>query len=62
MKVPDVEALVVPVGGGGLISGVCIAVKNTKPDVKVFAAEPLNADDCAKSFAAKKQIPLPGDY
>ena len=59
-QVPDIEALVVPVGGGGLISGVCVAVKNTKPDVKVFAAEPLNADDCAKSFAAKKRIPLPG--
>ncbi|XP_028400302.1 probable serine racemase [Dendronephthya gigantea] len=59
-QVPDVEAIVVPVGGGGLLSGVCVAVKNTKPDVKIFAAEPLNADDCAKSFAAKKRIPLPG--
>ncbi|CAB4044958.1 serine racemase-like isoform X2, partial [Paramuricea clavata] len=58
-QVPDVEALVVPVGGGGLLSGVCIAVKNMKPDVKIFAAEPLNADDCAKSFAAKNRIPLP---
>ena len=54
------EAIVVPVSGGGLLSGVCIAVKNMKPHVKVFAAEPLNADDCAKSFAAKKLIPLQG--
>ena len=59
-QIPDVEAIVVPVGGGGLLSGVCVAVKNTKPDVKIFAAEPLNADDCAKSFAANRRIPLPG--
>ncbi|XP_028400304.1 serine racemase-like [Dendronephthya gigantea] len=59
-QVPDVEAIVVPVGGGGLISGVCIAVKNTKPDVKIFAAEPLNADDCAQSLAANERIVLPG--
>ena len=52
----------VPVSGGGLVCGVCVAVKNTRSDVKVFAAEPLNADDCAKSFAAKKRIPLPGYY
>ena len=50
----------VPVGGGSLLSGVCVAVKNTKPDVKVFAAEPLNVDDCAKSFAANKRIVLSG--
>lgn len=50
----------VPVGGGGLLSGVCVAVKTTRPGVKIFAAEPLNADDCAKSFGAKKRIPLPG--
>ena len=57
---PNLQAIVVPVGGGGLISGVCVAAKSVKPEIKIFAAEPLNADDCAKSFAAKKRIPLPG--
>ena len=48
----------VPVGGGGMISGICIAAKAIKPDIKIYAAEPLNADDCARSFVAKERIPL----
>ncbi|EDO32389.1 predicted protein, partial [Nematostella vectensis] len=59
-QVPDVDAIVVPVGGGGMLSGVCIAAKGIKPSIQIYAAEPLNADDCAKSFAAKKWIPLSG--
>ena len=55
---PNLDAVIAPVGGGGLLSGVCIAVKGVKPSIEVFAAEPLNADDCAKSFAAKERIPL----
>ena len=50
----------VPVSGGGMLSGICVAAKALKPDIKIYGAEPLNADDCAKSFAAKKRIPLPG--
>ena len=56
------DAVVVPVSGGGMLSGICIPAKALKPDIKIYAAEPLNADDCAKSFAAKKRTPLPGDY
>lgn len=56
-EVPDLEAIVVPVSGGGMLSGVCIAAKGINPDIHVFAAEPINADDCAKSFAAKRRIP-----
>ena len=44
-----------------MLSGICVAAKALKPDIKIYAAEPLNADDCAKSFAAKKRIPLSGD-
>ena len=50
----------VPVSGGGMLSGICVAAKALKPDIKIYGAEPLNADDCAKSFAAKKRIPLLG--
>ena len=60
LQVPDLDAIVVPVGGGGMLSGICIAAKGIKPSIRIFAAEPLNADDCAKSFAAGKRIPLPG--
>ena len=59
-QVPSLDAIVVPVGGGGMLSGVCIAAKGIKPSIKIYAAEPLNADDCAKSFAAGEWIPLPG--
>ncbi|MEE6469149.1 hypothetical protein FKM82_008520 [Ascaphus truei] len=48
-QVPDVEALVIPVGGGGMIAGIAVAVKALKPHVKIYAAEPLNADDCYRS-------------
>ena len=61
-QVPNLDAVVVPIGGGGMLSGICIAVKSLKPDIKIYAAEPLNADDCAKSFAARERIPLPGKY
>lgn len=39
-QVPDVEAVVVPVGGAGLIAGISLAIKALKPDVKVYGAEP----------------------
>lgn len=48
-QVPAVEALVVPVGGGGMLAGIAVAVKTIKPDVRIYAAEPLNADDCYRS-------------
>lgn len=51
-----------PVSGGGMLSGICIAVKAIKPDIQIYAAEPLNADDCAKSFVAGKRIPLQGHF
>ncbi|KAK3702068.1 hypothetical protein QZH41_014764 [Actinostola sp. cb2023] len=59
-QVPDLDAIVVPVGGGGMLSGICVAAKGLKPSIKIFAAEPLEANDCAKSFAAGERIPLPG--
>jgi len=51
------DAIVVPVGAGGMVCGTCIAAKVLKPDTKIYAAEPLNADDCARSFVAKERIP-----
>ncbi|XP_068272100.1 serine racemase isoform X3 [Nyctibius grandis] len=48
-QAPEVNAVVVPVGGGGMIAGMAVAIKALRPDVKVFAAEPYNADDCYQS-------------
>lgn len=39
-QVPDVEAVVIPVGGAGLIAGAALAIKALRPDVKVYGAEP----------------------
>ncbi|MFD4643908.1 threonine/serine dehydratase [Lentzea sp. NPDC058436] len=47
---PDVEAVVVPMSGGGLISGVATAIKSLRPDVRVLGAEPELAADIAESL------------
>ncbi len=59
-QVPGLEALLAPVGGGGLIAGLCIAAKALQPSLRIFAAEPLGADDAARSKAAGILIPQTG--
>jgi threonine dehydratase len=51
-QVDGIEGIVAPIGGGGMISGTCLTVSSTAPGVKIYAAEPLNADDAARSFRA----------
>uniref|UniRef100_V9LB95 Serine racemase-like protein n=1 Tax=Callorhinchus milii TaxID=7868 RepID=V9LB95_CALMI len=58
-QVPDVDAIVVPVGGGGMISGIAIAVKAERPTVKVYGAEPSEADDCFQSMLRGELTPNP---
>ncbi|MFS8099930.1 threonine/serine dehydratase [Lentzea alba] len=53
---PDVEAVIVPMSGGGLISGVATAVKALRPDVRVIGAEPALAADIAASLKAGSLI------
>ena len=52
----DLDLVICPVGGGGLLAGTALAAKSIKPQIKVIAAEPANADDTAQSFRAKKRI------
>lgn len=55
--VPDLDAVVAPVGGGGLLSGFCVAGRGVNPALRVFGAEPLGADDAARSKAAGVWLP-----
>ena len=57
--VAELDAVVAPCGGGGLMSGTAIAAKALRPGVRVLAAEPANADDAARSFASGRLEPLP---
>ncbi len=54
--VPDLDLVMCPVGGGGLLSGTAIAAKSMRPSISVIAAEPENADDAAQSFRAGRVI------
>jgi len=56
-QVPDLDAIVAPVGGGGLVGGTAIAARGAAPRVRVLAAEPAGADDAARSKAAGRLIP-----
>jgi threonine dehydratase len=55
----DIEALdavVAPIGGGGMISGTCLTLSNVSPETAIYAAEPKNADDVYRSFHAGEII------
>ncbi len=55
-QVPDVAAVICPVGGGGLIAGVATAIKAVRPDVKVFGVQAAGADSAVRSFHARQRI------
>ena len=51
-EIKNLDAVVAPIGGGGMISGTCLTLSNIAPHVKIYAAEPEQADDAARSFRA----------
>jgi threonine dehydratase len=53
----ELDAVIAPIGGGGLMSGLCITCRGIDERVRLFAAEPRGADDAARSFAAGELIP-----
>ncbi|HVU26002.1 MAG TPA: pyridoxal-phosphate dependent enzyme [Opitutus sp.] len=55
---PDLDIVICPVGGGGLLAGTAIAAKSLRPSLRVIAAEPAGADDAARSFAAGRRLPV----
>jgi threonine dehydratase len=57
--VPDVDAVVAPVGGGGLLAGIGVAFRALRPDARVYAAEPATAAPLERSFKAGKASRFP---
>ena len=58
-QLPDVEAVIVPIGGGGLIAGVAAAIKQLKPSCKVYGVQSQGAGSMYQSFINKKILELP---
>jgi len=56
-EVPDLDAVITSVGGGGLLGGTAVVGSSAAPPVAVFGAEPRGADDTARSLAAGQHLP-----
>jgi threonine dehydratase len=54
--IPDLDVIMCPVGGGGLLSGTAVGAKSMRSQIKVIAVEPENADDAAQSFHAGRRL------
>jgi len=57
-EVGKLDAVITPVGGGGLLSGTSIAAKSLVPDIEIYAGEPTGADDAYRSIIAGKPLPM----
>ncbi|MET3574561.1 threonine/serine dehydratase [Bhargavaea ullalensis] len=57
-QVPSLDAVFVPVGGGGLLAGVLSAVRQLRPGVRVYGVEPESADDTRRSLAAGERVSI----
>lgn len=57
--VPDLDAIVAPIGGGGLISGCSIAAKHMKPSIRVIGVEPADANDTFLSLEQGRRVEIP---
>ena len=51
-QVEGLDAVIAPIGGGGMVSGTCLTLSNLGPGVQIYAAEPEQADDAARSLRA----------
>lgn len=56
-ELPDLDVIITPVSGGGLLGGTAVASKSLRPSIRVVGAEPKNADDAYRSLAAGKIEP-----
>jgi threonine dehydratase len=51
-QVDDLDAVIAPIGGGGMVSGTCLTLSHLAPQIAIYAAEPEQADDAYRSFKA----------
>ncbi|GAA0298767.1 pyridoxal-phosphate dependent enzyme [Rhodovulum strictum] len=51
-QVPGLDAVIAPIGGGGMVSGTCLTLSTIAPGIRIYAAEPEQADDACRSFKA----------
>jgi threonine dehydratase len=58
-ETPELDAVLAPIGGGGLISGTSIAAHGLRPSLHVYGVEPADADDTARSFRAGERLRIP---
>jgi threonine dehydratase len=61
-QVPGLDALVVPVSGGGVISGIALATRAVSPGTLIFAAEPQEVDDARQSFVLGRRVAGKGGH
>ena len=59
-EIGPLDAIIAPIGGGGLMSGTCVTTRALLPEARIFGAEPAGADDAARSLAAGHLIPNKG--
>lgn len=57
--IPDLDALVAPVGGGGLMAGGAVVAKTLNPSIHIFGVETAGADDTKRSFDAGERVSIP---
>jgi threonine dehydratase len=56
---PELDLVLAPIGGGGLLSGTAVAAKGVKPGIQVIGVEPAGADDAYRSFKTRTRVPMP---
>lgn len=57
-SIPDLDVVLAPIGGGGLLSGTCIAAHGTNPSIRIYACEPTGALDAIQSVRENRIVPM----
>lgn len=57
-EIPELDTVVIPIGGGGLISGISLAIKSLNPKIKIIGVQTELVDTMAQMFHTKKYVPL----